>query len=272
MSSLPAGKIVSDLFTTGDVSFRSSDGVHFRIDQWRLEFISNMFPPIICHPNEVIELSEDAKTLEILFTFLYPNRSTPDIGALSFDDLVKLVNATNKYAFNSAIEISLSLHFQKYAQSFPLRVLLLAGTHNNSALLAAVAPYLINLKPEVIETIGFSAKLCTKWSEYQNKWFSTIIASEEILNAHDNQCSRWCDCIHPYLLAQIESSMSPIYCLMRGTSTNNQKGLWEVYENVMKRLEDARDAHKDKLCCELELRKWFYHVVDELRGIQFPLD
>ncbi|KAJ3834511.1 hypothetical protein F5878DRAFT_645070 [Lentinula raphanica] len=272
MSSL-AGNIVSDLFTTGDVSFRSSDGVLFRVDQWRLEFVSDVFPPIRCLPNEVVPLNEDSQTLGILFTFLYPARPIPDIGALSFNDLVKLLNATDKYAFNSAIEISL-FHFQKYAQAYPLRVLLLAGTHNHGTLLAAVAPYLVNLKPEVVEVVGFSTKLCTKWIEYRNKWFSTIIASKELLSAHDDQCAIWCDRIRPYLLTRIESPAGPIYRLVKGTNANGQKGLWEIYEDVMEKLKDetARDGHKEKLCCEFELQKWFHHVADELRGIQFPVN
>ncbi|KAJ3817568.1 hypothetical protein F5880DRAFT_1492708 [Lentinula raphanica] len=153
----------SFIVTTGNVSFRSCDGVLFRIDQWRLEFVAEGFPlDISCRPDEVVPLEEDSQTIAMLFTFLYPNREIPDIGALSFNGIVKLLEAADKYAFNAAIEISL-LHLQEYAQTWPLRVLTLAGRHNDRVLLAALAPHLVNLKPEVIEIVGFSTVLCDKW-------------------------------------------------------------------------------------------------------------
>ncbi|KAJ3968518.1 hypothetical protein EV361DRAFT_805476, partial [Lentinula raphanica] len=146
-----------------NVSFRSCDGVLFRIDQWRLEFIAEGFPlDISCRPDEVVALDEDSQTLTFLFTFLYPDREIPDIGALSFNVIVKLLDAADKYAFNAAIEISL-LHLQEYAQIWPLRILTLAGRHNDRFLLAALAPHLVNLRPEVIELVGFSTDLCNKW-------------------------------------------------------------------------------------------------------------
>ncbi|KAJ3816285.1 hypothetical protein F5880DRAFT_1619527, partial [Lentinula raphanica] len=155
--------IISDSFTSGNVSIRSSDGVIFRIDQWRLEFLTEGFPlDISCRPDEVVVLEEDSDTLEMLFTFLFPNRDIPDIGALPFNPLVKLLRAADKYAFLSATELSLS-HLQKYVQTWPMYILILAGKHNDRTLLAALAPHLVNVHPEVIKTVGFSTDLCKKW-------------------------------------------------------------------------------------------------------------
>ncbi|KAJ3760781.1 hypothetical protein EV360DRAFT_80841 [Lentinula raphanica] len=274
-SSIPGEVIVvSDhpLFKHGNVTFRSSDGIVFRIDQWRLEFMASGFPlDISCRPDEVVALDEDSRSLEILFTFLYPDRDIPDIGALPFDKLVKLLKAADKYAFLPALELSLS-HLQKYVQTWPLRIFTLAGMHNNSTLLAALAPHLANVTPAVIETVGFSTDLCAKWKAYRDNWDKTIRASKELLNDHGNQCCFWRNCIHPYLITKIsESPVGSIHRLVKGTKMNSQKGLWEIYENVMERLEIEMIANGDgeRGCCKYELRKWFDHVADELRGIRF---
>ncbi|KAJ3762778.1 hypothetical protein EV360DRAFT_66802 [Lentinula raphanica] len=276
MSSLPEEVIVvSDhpRFKTGNVTFQSSDGIIFRIDQWRLEFMAEGFPlDISCRPDEVVPFDADSTTLEILFTFLYPSRDIPDIGALPFDKLVKLLKVADKHAFLAAMELSLS-HLQKYVQTWPLRILTLAGMHNNRTLLAALAPHLVNVIPEVIEIVGFSAELRDKWKAYRDKWEKTVLASKETLNEHGNQCCFWRNCIHPYLITKIsESPVGPIYRLVRGTKTKNRKGLWEIYENVMERLEIEAIANGDgeRVCCKYELRKWFDDVADELRDIQFP--
>ncbi|KAJ3764229.1 hypothetical protein EV360DRAFT_77648 [Lentinula raphanica] len=267
--------IVSKSFTTGNVSFRSSDGVVFRIDQWRLDFVSNYgFPVgISCLPDELVPLDEDSQTLDMLFTFMYSDRSIPNIGALPFDTLVKLLNAVDKYAMNAAIEICLC-HLQRYAQTWPMRILMLAGRHNCGTLLAAVAPHLVNITPEVIETLGFSTKLCKKWVKYREKWSSTITASSKTLDGHYNRCIFWAMSIHPYLMSRIKSPVGPISCLVRGTNANGQKGLSEIYEIVMDKIEDELDRYGDKkrMCCKYELRAWFDRLANDLRSIEFPLD
>ncbi|KAJ3739621.1 hypothetical protein EV360DRAFT_58051, partial [Lentinula raphanica] len=145
-----------------DITFRSSDGVLFRIDQWRLELVSDGFPPTSCRSNGLEKIDLDSQTLEMLFAFVYPNLPIPDIGALPFDALVKLLNAADKYAFYSAIEISLC-HLQKYVEQRPFEILQLAGRHNHRTLLAAVAPHLVYVPPEDLKSMGFSTDLCDKW-------------------------------------------------------------------------------------------------------------
>ncbi|KAF9068368.1 hypothetical protein BDP27DRAFT_1364098 [Rhodocollybia butyracea] len=154
---------ISEDFTTGNVSFRSSDHILFRLDRMHLEFASNAFPSATS--DEVIELSEESDILEILFTFVYPRLPIPDIDLLSFDTLVRLIEAAYKYALNAALEIAL-LHLQKHASEHRLEVLRIAGAHNCGALLAAVAPYYANKTTQYIEDLGFSAKHCVKWVRF----------------------------------------------------------------------------------------------------------
>ncbi|KAJ3718807.1 hypothetical protein C8R42DRAFT_585361, partial [Lentinula raphanica] len=168
-----------------DVSFRSSDGVLFRTDKWRLEFISDGgFPPMSCNSDEVVELTEESETLKILFTFFYPHLAILDIGALPFDKLSKFFDAADKYAINTAIAISL-LHLQKYVKDHPSEILALAGRHNHGPLLAVVAPYVVNVDPEKLKALGFSIKLRAKWvsrisecKSYQTKNVSNHVPTE----------------------------------------------------------------------------------------------
>ncbi|KAJ3762777.1 hypothetical protein EV360DRAFT_78996 [Lentinula raphanica] len=276
MSSLPEnpeGAVVSKRFTTGDVSFHSNDGVLFRIDQWRLNLVSDGFPPLSCRSDGLEEIDEDSQTLEMLFAFAYPNLSIPDIGALPFDALVKLLNAADKYAFYSAIEICLC-HLQKYAEVSPFEILQLAGRHNHRTLLVAVAPYVVNLPPEKLKSMGFHTDLCDQWKKYRDTWMSTLLStSKEILHTHSRKdCGQWENRVHPYLMTRIDSPVGPIYRLIKGLNTQKQKGVWEIYQNVLFRLtadETLIEPNDSRwLCCKYDLQKWFHRVSDELKGIQ----
>lgn len=53
---------------------------------------------------ELIVLSEDAATLEILFRFVYP-REHPELDDIKFDLLLKVAEAAQKYLVFSALNI-----------------------------------------------------------------------------------------------------------------------------------------------------------------------
>ncbi|KAJ3819655.1 hypothetical protein F5880DRAFT_1616258 [Lentinula raphanica] len=267
-SNLP-GEAISERFANGNVSFRSSDGILFRVDQWHLVFASTVFPPLCCLPDEVVELTESSETLEILFTFVYPNLPIPDIGLLPFDALKSLFLAADKYAFNAVIEISLS-HLHKYVQAHPFEILTMAGRYNTKSLLTAVAPYAVSISPELLEAMGFSTDLCTKWKKYREDWWSAILASREILNGHDYQCIAWNERLHPGLLNRIYPAEGPAYRLVKGKNTKGQQGLWEIYDLMMFKLKYLpTDWYGDIMCCRYELRRWFDHVAEALQSIQF---
>ncbi|KAG6916794.1 hypothetical protein DXG01_005317 [Tephrocybe rancida] len=80
-----------------DVVFKSSDNVLFHIHRKNLETQAAAFPPSEFVTNgEIVPLTEDASTLEKLFQYVYPQRQ-PDIELLSFDELLKLAEAVEKY-------------------------------------------------------------------------------------------------------------------------------------------------------------------------------
>jgi len=70
-----------------DVTFQSSDGIHFRIHKINLEVSTEGFVPSEFEThNEIVPLTETAITLELLFQFCYPDRH-PDVEALEFGAL-----------------------------------------------------------------------------------------------------------------------------------------------------------------------------------------
>lgn len=85
-----------------DVIIRSIDAGVFRLHKKYLEYGTGAFPPAETPTNdEVVELSEDSKTLDILFRFVYPHRY-PDLDELCFDELLLLAEAAEKYEVYAA--------------------------------------------------------------------------------------------------------------------------------------------------------------------------
>ncbi|KAJ3817490.1 hypothetical protein F5880DRAFT_1618228 [Lentinula raphanica] len=173
-------------FTTGPVPFRSSNAVVFEMENWRLEFMLKGFPPVSFNSNEAIVLTENAKTLGLLFAFLDPHRSIPDINALSFPELLDFHNAAIiDVARPFKQETHLNAGLQEFGASSPAsETMELAGTwHNHSSLLAAVAPYAVSMESEELRKIGFVKKICAKSCTAQNGSISSLqaMASSEVM-------------------------------------------------------------------------------------------
>ncbi|KAG6838120.1 hypothetical protein H0H87_003939, partial [Tephrocybe sp. NHM501043] len=78
------------------------DGVQFSIHRKNLETHAAGFPPSEFKTlDEIVYLTEDAGTLELLFQFIYPQR-LPDVNAMSFEVVLPLAEAAEKYEVFSA--------------------------------------------------------------------------------------------------------------------------------------------------------------------------
>lgn len=51
-------------------------------------------------------MEEDSKTLDIVFTFIYPNLQLPEMSKLSFQDLTKIVVAADKFGLQHGLEMT----------------------------------------------------------------------------------------------------------------------------------------------------------------------
>ncbi|KAG6917860.1 hypothetical protein DXG01_000765 [Tephrocybe rancida] len=89
-----------------DVVFRSANNTLFRIHTKQLESASDGFPPAPFTPleTEVVDLSENSKTLELMFRFVYA-RLTPSLDGINGEDLALLAEAVEKYQIHAGIQI-----------------------------------------------------------------------------------------------------------------------------------------------------------------------
>ena len=86
-----------------DLIIRSSDGVLFHIYRTHLQSTTGGFPPSeIPTLDEIVELSEPASILEILFQFVHPARQ-PSVVSLELDSFFALAEAAEKYEVYGAM-------------------------------------------------------------------------------------------------------------------------------------------------------------------------
>jgi hypothetical protein len=88
-----------------EVTFRSTDGVLFPVRRAYLDAHTGGFPPSdFATCDEIVPLTEDSTTLELLFQFVYPKRH-PDLALVPFEVLYPLTEAAEKYEVYSAMNI-----------------------------------------------------------------------------------------------------------------------------------------------------------------------
>lgn len=89
-----------------DVTFRSCNGILFKVHHKNLDTHTEAFasPPTVPSQNEIISLTEDGDTLDLLFQYIYPRRQ-PNLKIIEFAQLAKLAEAAEKYQVYAAIEI-----------------------------------------------------------------------------------------------------------------------------------------------------------------------
>ncbi|TRM62289.1 hypothetical protein BD626DRAFT_404272 [Schizophyllum amplum] len=137
-------------FPDSDVTFRSTDGVLFKIHRINLDTHSGAFPPpefasteFGCSATEVVDLTEDARTLELLFQFIYPWRQ-PTLLDTPFEALDALAEAAEKYQIFSAMNIC-RVRMKDTLPEHPVQVMNYAARHSYFEILDAAAPLTISL-------------------------------------------------------------------------------------------------------------------------------
>ncbi|KAG5639914.1 hypothetical protein DXG03_002391, partial [Asterophora parasitica] len=90
-----------------DVVFRSSDGVLFHIHSKNLEVNTDGFPPVtpeLSPQGSFVNLTENAKTLDLMFRFVYP-RLIPPLDDVDYDTLAALAEAVEKYQVHTGKQL-----------------------------------------------------------------------------------------------------------------------------------------------------------------------
>ncbi|KAF7372923.1 hypothetical protein MSAN_00498900 [Mycena sanguinolenta] len=129
-------------FADADVTFKSSDGVLFRVHRKNLEVCTEGFPPSeVSSEGEVVELTEASVTLEILFQFMYPHRH-PALDTTPFEVLEPLAEAAEKYQVFPAMNIC-HIRMRDMVNEHPVEVAVYATKHDYPYLVSEVAPMMI---------------------------------------------------------------------------------------------------------------------------------
>ncbi|KAF8650286.1 hypothetical protein AX16_005314 [Volvariella volvacea WC 439] len=126
-------------FSDADITIRSADGVKFHLHKKHLEMGCDAFPPS-AHPTmgEVVDLTESASTLEMLFQFLYA-RQQPDWEGLPFSELYDLAEAAEKYQVYTAMRVC-NILMKRFTKSNTGSVFAYATKHGYGDLADAIAP------------------------------------------------------------------------------------------------------------------------------------
>ncbi|KAF9525396.1 hypothetical protein CPB83DRAFT_772071, partial [Crepidotus variabilis] len=118
-----------------------SDNVQFYLHRKNLEVNAGAFPGAEFETKgEVVQLTEPARTLEIVFRFIYPRRY-PDLDGLDFEALLEIAEAVEKYEVFPAM-FPTNSELRKFIQEHPIEVLLHALKHDHRNLANEAAPYL----------------------------------------------------------------------------------------------------------------------------------
>ena len=95
LESTPFSLVCAD---DADMTFRSCDGILFKVHRSNLATVSEGFtpPPGTNSEGEIVPLTENGDTLHLLFQYMYPQRQR-DLSEIDFKQLAELAEAAEKY-------------------------------------------------------------------------------------------------------------------------------------------------------------------------------
>ncbi|CAK5281953.1 unnamed protein product [Mycena citricolor] len=163
-----------------DVIIQSSDDVLFKLHRKNLEVHSLVFSDaaavtgsVIENKDEIVELSEDSATLDVLFRYMY-NQPQPDLSAVDFLVVTRLAVAAEKYTVNAAIPAIL-IHMARSLEDHPLHVLDYAFRNDNAKLANAAAELTVGLSVCDAHSL-LSQDAFAAWILYYDRWSKGVRA------------------------------------------------------------------------------------------------
>jgi len=170
------GVVFSPIFCdeNADLTIRSSDGVLFKVFSKNLSTFSTAFPsPEHIPPgrNEVIQLSESAAVLDLLFQFMRP-QCQPDLHAISFKVGGALADAVQKYNVFPAGGVC-NIYMSTAAPTFPIEVLKYSYKHSQPAVGDLAAPHTLGEDVQAIQHV-FPSHGVLAWMLYREGWLTIL--------------------------------------------------------------------------------------------------
>ncbi|KAF8987874.1 hypothetical protein BDQ17DRAFT_1435361 [Cyathus striatus] len=165
-----------------DITFKSSDGV---LHNKNLATHSGGFPPADTQSvgAEIIDLTKDSETLELLFQFVYPDdNDVPDVSDISLIILMKLVSAAEKYAH-------ISDPMKGNLKSITRHTIDHSGY---TKVMDEVVPILAVSESLESSLSLFPAERQLSWALYREQWAVVQRSASSRLSMHKAYCSNEC--------------------------------------------------------------------------------
>ncbi|KZP03990.1 hypothetical protein FIBSPDRAFT_381448 [Athelia psychrophila] len=195
---------VSDRFgkADSDISFRSCDGILFKVHCANLKVCSEgLSPPEgTTTEAEVVSLTEDGATLELLFQHMYPQRQ-PDLRKFEFKQLADLAEAAEKYQVYTAMEICHARMEEAYPQH-PFEVMMYAMKHGYADLMDKSELKALEVSPTTAFE-SFKPEVYIAWTRYYAQWLDLLASFHNMTttifvhspHSHNNNHSIWLMCV-----------------------------------------------------------------------------
>ncbi|KAJ3916906.1 hypothetical protein F5877DRAFT_1417, partial [Lentinula edodes] len=147
------------------VVLQSFDNVKFIVDKEELEVDTSGFPPATTpsYIGEVSSLPERSHVLNILFQYVGTQSHQPVLDQIEFALILKVAEAAEKYEVHKAIA-AVQFELRKFLKSNSRELLCFALTYWNPQLVEEVAPFMIDIPLQDIETLMKRCpRLFMKW-------------------------------------------------------------------------------------------------------------
>jgi hypothetical protein len=265
---------VNKIFNAEDaeIAFRSSDNIVFKIHRKNLEVNTAGLSPaaLTTSISELVPLSEDSPTLELLFQYIYPRRQ-PLLDDIEFVLLASLAEAAEKYEVFPAMTvcyIRMSLAQRKH----PADIMRYAARHDYMQLLCDVAPLVIRIP--LLDILSLLPQhLIMPWLEYYEEWRKAHAAAFSKALSHDSEITRtsksgktvWSDpCTDwPRLWQEIATQLGPgVHTLANIDSIFILK--------TPKRVDSSSGSRSPKGCCIDAIDQWRTSIKGDLGKIPSP--
>ncbi|KAF8056511.1 hypothetical protein FPV67DRAFT_1530209 [Lyophyllum atratum] len=178
-----------------DVTFESSDKVLIHIHRKNLETAAGGFPPSgFATHGQIVPLTEDAATLELLFQFIYPVRH-PDLEDAGIEILGPLAEAAEKYEMFSLMNIC-KMCMRRLLPEHPVEVANYASKHGYIDILVQAAQFLLDIPLDKLAR-SLSAQLVIPWISYREAWSRAAfkgVTTRNLrfpANSACSACSKW---------------------------------------------------------------------------------
>ncbi|KDR69056.1 hypothetical protein GALMADRAFT_104360 [Galerina marginata CBS 339.88] len=151
-----------------DIEVRSSDGFIFQLHRVVLGVSTGAFPGSeMDTAGEIVQLTEPANVLAILFAFLYP-KVHPDLRGEKFAILAAVAEAAGKYEVSSATEVC-NERMVNFLPQYAPEILTHAVKHDYPRLIATTLPHFS--RAPLVSVLGrLPPAYMIPWAQYHEAW------------------------------------------------------------------------------------------------------